>query len=509
MKTVPILVICLAVSLILGASWFWSVPLAGDDGSYSYRSARWIAENGMPFIPSGVEKGEQANGHPTLFFWLWAVFMRLFGNSLMTARILPTLATWLTLAGTWKFACTLSRDRLSGIMAAAGLLACPMFLAQGFRPLPDMCFAAAAVWSLFCFSRGRVTQAVLLCILAVLFREQGVLLACSFLLADLVKERRFRSRMLLWGLPLAVLAGHYLLNFLVNGHCVDPRHIADAADSHPAEGILYWLGYFSGHLLGEDYRWFPICTGLALALSGPDRRLTLAAAAALIAPVFFHGGHPLPYLLLLAALGAWVLWSRKRMPTLPVLAVLVFCSSLVVFFTLLTLVSPDPPHDLFRYLLGAYPGMMALLAAWLTGAGRRTAILVWSLFMVGSLASFGAVRSDWQVEDSPLGQVIAVRMREAIMASENPYLERMDFLLDPALGFVDEARPFCDSVRGQVISSGSIRGIVLPPNYRFASDDTVYHWSYGRLHVFALGIAPRETHSPEPHTPPQEPRSDR
>jgi len=494
MRTWHIILLCLAVSAILGACWFWRVPLNGDASAYSYSSARWISENGLQPVPAGLEKGEQAQGHPTLFFWLWAVFMRLFGDCVMTAKILPTLAVGMALAGTWKLASSISTDRLAGVMAATALLASPLFLAQGFRPLSDTAFTAAAVWSLYSFSRGRFLAAALLCALAVEFREQGILLAGSLFLSDLISVRRFRLRMLLWGIPVAVLAGSFVLNYLANGFFIDPRHFADAVRNHAQGSLDFWLSHFSGHLLGEDFRWFPISVVLALMLAGTARKLTLPVAAVLLSPVLFHDSLSVAYLITLSVMYAWYLWSRRRMPARLTLAVLLFCVFMVVFFTLLTLVSPDPPHDLLRYLLGVYPGMIALLVAGLLRTGRRIALPVWGIFVAATLACVGAVRLNWQEEDSLMGQVIAVELREAIAASDNPYLLRPEFLSEPALGYVDEPMSFMNGVRGQFVMCSEADANSIPEGYCF-TNDTVFCWRYGFLSVLSLQIAPiREIH---------------
>jgi 4-amino-4-deoxy-L-arabinose transferase-like glycosyltransferase len=496
MRTLHIILLCMAVSAILGACWFWSVPLYGDASAYGLPSAKWISQNGMQLIPAGSERGEQAQGHPALYFWLWAVFIRLFGNSLMTAKILPTIAVGLALAGTWKLASSMSRDRLAGAMAAAALLASPLFLAQGFRPLSDTAFAAATVWSLYSFSRGRLLATALLCALAVEFREQGILLAGSLFLSDLISERRFRPRMLLWGIPFAVLAGSFVLNYLANGFFIDPRHLADAVRSHAPGSLDFWLGHFSGHLLGEDYRWIPISVVLALMLAGNARKLTLPVAAILLSPVLFHDSLPVAYLITLSVMYAWYLLIRRRMPSRLTLAVLLFCALMVVFFTLLTLVSPDPPHDLFRYLLGVYPGMIAILAARLLSNGRRIALPVWGIYVAATLACVGAVRRNWQEEDSLMGQVLALELREAIAASDNPYLLRPEFLSETALGYVDEPRSFLKGVRGQLVICSEADANSIPEGYSF-TNDTVFCWRYRSLIVLSLQIAPIREAAPD------------
>ena len=299
MKTGYIVSVCFLVSVVLGLIWFWQAPLMGDDGAYAYRTANWISGNGLPPFAAGTERGEQAMGHPVLFFWLWAVFIKLFGNSLITAKILPTIATALALSGTWKLATSFSRDRLVGVMATLGLLATPVFVTQMFRPLPDMAFTAAVAWSLYQCSRNRFIPALLLACLATALKEQGILLAGSLFLCDLLTTRRFRARMFLWLSPILVLAVTFLSNYIANGYLCYHRHFSLDTQSIDltANWFRYWLGYFGGNMLGADYRWIPVSVALALVLSARRTTLTLPVIAALLSPVLFYGNHTAVYTL--------------------------------------------------------------------------------------------------------------------------------------------------------------------------------------------------------------------
>jgi hypothetical protein len=492
MRTGVLALVCLAASVVLGLAWFWQVPLMGDDGSYAYRTANWISDHGLPPFAAGTERGEQAMGHPVLFFWLWAVCISLFGNSLLTARILPTIATTLVLAGTWKLASSFSRDRLVGMMAVLGLLASPVFITQMFRPLPDMAFTAAVVWSLYHCSRNRFLPALLFACLAAALKEQGILLAGALFLCDLLTTRRFRPRMLLWLSPLLVLAMTFLSNLLANGYICYASHFSlnTQTISPPPNWFRYWLGYFGGNILGADYRWIPVSVALALVLAEGRARLTLPVIAALLAPALFHGGHTAVYTVLIGTLYLWAIRVRRRLPRkitavsvmLPVLTVL-FLVGLVPF-------THGSNHDLMRYVLAVYPPLMVLLASRILSAGWGTALPVWGIFLLASLSGAGHVGPEvWQSEDSPLGLVMAVEYRGAIEASDNPFTVREGVLEDPALGFVDTPRGFREGAQGQLIVSCPLELEGLPDGYRLTGD-TLYSWKHEDLYVVSLQMVP-------------------
>lgn len=492
MRSGPLILLCVVIAVGLGLAWFWQVPLMGDDGAYAYRTATWLSENGLPFVAAGTERGEQAMGHPVLFFWLWASCISLFGNSLITAKILPTIATAMALAGTWKLAAAFSRDKFAGAMATLGLLATPVFLTQMFRPLPDVAFTAAVAWSLYFCSRNRFLPALLLAILATALKEQGVLLAGSLLICDLLTTRRFHPRMLLWLCPLLVLAATCLSNLLVHGWLLYPTHFS--LDSQtiqlPDNWFRYWLGFFGGHLLGADSRWIPVTVALALVLSARRTRLTLPVVATLFSPVLFFGNHTAVYTLLLGALSIWAIITRGRLPAKISAVALLLPAVTILFLVGLVPFTTGSNHDLMRYTLSAYPPMMALLASRLLSAGRGFAFTVWGIFLAGSLSAVphrgpGA----WQFEDSPLGLVMAVEYREAVEASENPFTVREGVLEDPALGFVEAPRPFRPGEPGQLIVSDALELEGLPAGYTLTGD-TVYAWEHDGLSVLALQMVP-------------------
>jgi len=464
----------------------------GDDGAYAFRTASWISENGLVPYAAGPGRGEQAMGHPILFFWLWAALIRLFGNTLAVARILPTIATTLALAGTWKLAETLSRDRLAGAVATLGLLATPVFATQMFRPLPDVAFVAVSAWATLFFFRNRLLPALLLTCLAAALKEQGALLAVVFLAGDIVGARRFRPGMLLWLCPLLVTGITLLSNLLVNGYVVYRSHftLETSSVALPHNWFRYWLGYFGGGLLGWNYRWIPVSVALAVVLSARRERLSLPVIAALLSPALFLDSHTFVYTLLVGALALLAVAYRGGLRGRIETVSLLMPAAPVVFLLALVPFTAGSNHDLLRYLLGAFPLLMALLVSRLLSAGRGIALPVWGAFVAASLSTFGRVcPGAWQFEDSPVGLAASVAFREAVAASENPFTQRDGILEEPALGFVDSPRPFREGAPGEFVLFDPIELEGLPEGYALTGD-TVYEWRHRGLSVLSLGMVP-------------------
>lgn len=491
--TIIVVVICLLIAGFLLAAWFGQVPVMGDAIGYGYNSAHWMASNGLQPVPAGEGRGEQAMGHPAIFFWLWAVLMRLFGNTLLTAKLLPTVAAGFALAGTWKFAENISRDRMTGPMAALALLASPLFLAQAFNPLPDSAHLAAVAWSLYFFSRGDRFKAALLCVVATVFREQGIFLGASYILADLTRYRKLRFKsILLYSSPLLVIIVTGLLNLKVNGYFFFATYLGETSPMLEEGWLINRLRFFAGHILGEDFRWVPVSACLALIFSQKNHRLGFEAILILLLPSILFPPIRNSYLAAVLILYGWSLFKRKQLPSAVTVAGLSFIAILVAFHVLIVATAPDPALNLFRYVFGAYVPFIALLAAGIFKAGRRIAVPVWLLYCVLTFFSANTVKYIWQPDSSPMGLVEVVKYREAISVSDNPYTPNQWILSESALGYVDEAVTFNPEHPGHIVVSTfeaapEIVFRLIPQGYSLTGD-TAYVWREQGLIVLSLGI---------------------
>jgi len=479
--------LCFGVAASLALIWFGSVPLFGDEIGYGYSAASWIARNSLALVPAGTGRGEMGQGHPAMFLWLWALLMRVFGDTLATARILPTIAAGFGLLGTYGLGRELSGSERVGTMAALGLLASPLFLAQAFRALPDTAHMAAIAWATVFYIRGRRLKAALLIALAAVFRQPGLILAAAFFLTDLLSTRKLRPGLLIWLLPLAVPLVNGLMHLSVNGFFVFPQYLgASSPELHP-NWLAERVRLFSGHLLGEDFRWFPISAALAYSFHRAGRRPGIGFIAALALPALLHPPSRLAvtagFLLLLGVL----LLVERRPPRAAVTAQILFIGLIVAFHILLVAVGPDPFLNLFRYVLGTYPPLMALLATALQKAGKAVSSFIWILFCVASATCITAVRHPWQPDATVAGLLEARAVRSALASVENPVHPDDRIVTNPALGYVEEplgtGRP---GVINLIIltADNHLCLDLLPRGYVFTGN-TSYRWALGGLSVTA------------------------
>lgn len=479
--------LCFTMAAGLGLFWLGTYPLFGDEVGYGYPSSSWIERNSMAPVPAGDGRGEQAMGHPALFFWLWALLIRIGGDTLFTARILPTLATGFALAGTWNLGRELGGSGRVGLMAVTGLLVSPLFLAQAYRALPESAHLASIVWALVFYSREQRLGAALSAVLATCFRFQGVFLGAAFLLADLMDERRLRWNLALWLSPLLVPVATGLLNLAANGYFFFPAHLGTPSEALAPGWILERLRYFTGHIMGEDFRWFPISVALAGMFLGRGKPGVLFFGVIAL-PALLHPPTRLAVSLGFPAFYILHLILRRRLPSPATTAMLLFSGSLVAFHVFIVAFSPDTTMNLFRYIIGVYPVIVLLPAMAVARLGRKTSWSVWGAFCLASATCLTAVRHPWQSEATVAGQLEAGAVREAVQRVPSPYHPDPRITSIPTLGYVN--RPEAGS-RDEVINIivGSIDQAhidrLLPEGYGYTGD-TTFLWTHEGLIVSAL-----------------------
>jgi hypothetical protein len=498
-----------ALAAVVLFTVFSDLPVFGDAAAYGYSTARWIADHGMTPIPAGDGRGEQAMGHPALYFWLWALLMEVFGDHIWVAHLLPALSTFVAVLGTWRLAEKLA-GRAAGLWSAAGLIASPLFLAQCMQPLQDTAFAGFAALSLAAWAGGDRRLAVLWCTLAAICREQALLLAASLLVADLLTRRR--DRILgasVFLIPLLVPLVTGLANLAVNGYFFFGSYLGE-----PAPLQQGWLAgrlrFFAGHLLAGDGRWILMTVAVAASLARFSRsRLPAAAVLMLLAPALLW---PPERLLFLAVAGVFiilVILKAGSMPGRTGLAMAFFIASMILFHVLIVAIAPDPQLDLYRYLLGAYPAVLAGGMTLLRRAGGVRLLHNVAAVFVFVTALSGRASSWVQPDSTPAGLVQVAWVREAAEAAASagdtviiapPELPK---LLEPGLGYVSSPVACRTILEGELLPAGTDYTVILtnaehydpgfvrvlmaavPPG---SYVDTLRTWSAGPFRTTLLGI---------------------
>jgi 4-amino-4-deoxy-L-arabinose transferase-like glycosyltransferase len=447
-----------------------SLPVFGDAVGYSHRTADWIADSGMQLIPSGTERGAQGMGHPAAYFWIWALLMRIFGDTVQVAHLLPAFFTAMAVFSTWLLVSRLA-GRAAGFWASVTLAASPLFLAQSLQPLQDIPFAAFAALSLRSYAKGRSLQASAWCAAAVVCREQALLLAACFIAAEVVYSGlRNPRKLLLYASPVLVLVVNGLANLAVNGFFMWNTYLGDSPGL-PHGWLADRIRHFAGHLYAGDGRWILVTACLAAGLIRVSRsRLPAASALMLLSPALLFPPERLAWLAAAALGGLILLLRRGELPGRTGFVILLFPVLMVAFHVLVVLVSPDADLDLYRYLIGAYPAFLAGCYLLLRREGGAGAVhLAGGLAVLFTFLS-GTVVRDWRYPDStqaflrlPYAERDMIRLAGSIGDTLLVPPADFDRFTDPALGYAENPLPTIALEPGMALSPGSPGYSVLIP----------------------------------------------
>jgi hypothetical protein len=196
------------------------VPYFYDEAWSYFPAIKKMADHIPTLLPGGYLSISDCKGHPQLFYFLSAIWMKTVGGTIWLTRLFPLLLSLTLLIVVFR-----GMEKISGRDAAfyaSWLIAVQsMFLAQSILLLPEIMMTLFLVIALFAFQRGKFIWYGFAASLMVLTKETSILFALLFGLIFLVRlikpENRngIRLKTLLWiMLPgfvyAAFLFSHYL-----------------------------------------------------------------------------------------------------------------------------------------------------------------------------------------------------------------------------------------------------------------------------------------------------------
>ncbi|HOP27486.1 MAG TPA: hypothetical protein PLM22_09860 [Candidatus Sabulitectum sp.] len=471
------LLAALASVAVLYLLVYSDMPIYGDAWGYGYNCARWISDNGLPLVPSGTGRGETAMGHGAFYFWMWAVTMKVFGNTVSIAHLLPAVFTFITLAGMGKLADDLGGRELS-VLSTIALLASPLFLAQTFRPLPIAAGMAGSVWGLYFFRGGRYLQASAAMVFAVMMRQQAMVVPFSCILASfLIMGRKTPRGIFLLLFPFLVPVIIVLSNYLVNGFLFVSGNDPGINQPFSLGLFLHRLKFF-GFLLTGHYRWLPVAFGLGFLYR---RRAGTAAGVAIGVLLAVLGAlerfqNYFTIVLILALLCLGFLERKKLEPLHVALALIPFL--MILSFSMIVFAAASVMQfNFFRYLLAAYPALVAGMMWMLHGNGWKGRAVAGAFLLLTAWGNTG-IRYEATYTDTTLAGYSAplLVMRDAgswAAAKDVPTVALnavTGHFDDPALGYTE--RPLEVIMPGELLRTEApgLYAVVIPPLLPWGDD---------------------------------------
>ncbi|PQJ09698.1 hypothetical protein CJD36_017355 [Flavipsychrobacter stenotrophus] len=210
---------------------FMALPYYYDEAWPYAVAIRTVHANGLSLLPTALDP-ELSRGHPVMFHFLGASWMRVFGTSLWSGHSFAMVISVLTAVFTYKFGQRFFSDRI-GAVAVLLLISQALFISHSAFLLPEM---PMALWTILCFwfFFRRKKVAFVICAAAMLLtKESGAVLICSLALSELVdffmgKERKFIDlvkRELLIGYPVAIAFIYFLAQKIIYGWFLFPFYM--------------------------------------------------------------------------------------------------------------------------------------------------------------------------------------------------------------------------------------------------------------------------------------------
>lgn len=230
LKKTPIIAVisaCLALIVIkfntLHLPHFWDEAFP-----YSYAITH-MTENGPSILSNGAPS-ILTTGHPLLYYYLQATWNGIVGESMALQRILPLIFSLTLLIFTFLVGKSMFNQKV-GAGATLLLLAQNIFLAQSAFQLPEILLALLFMASVYFRIEKRKLGFIISSSLLLLTKEPAVVLLGILFLYDfliLQKESNFLKRISnSWSyfIPIAVMIGFYLHQYVVQGWVLFPRHV--------------------------------------------------------------------------------------------------------------------------------------------------------------------------------------------------------------------------------------------------------------------------------------------
>lgn len=168
-----------------------SLPYYWDEAWSYARAIIHMSQDGLTLLPGNTDV-ELTRGHPLLFYFLSALWMKIVGSGLIANHIFPLITSVFCIL-VFFFFCKNFFNITTAYLAVLLLIAQQIFLAQSTMLLPEIMLALLSVISVYAYFRKRWFVFVLSATCMVLTKESGLVLALVFLFDHFIITLFFRD----------------------------------------------------------------------------------------------------------------------------------------------------------------------------------------------------------------------------------------------------------------------------------------------------------------------------
>ncbi|MBI2271220.1 MAG: glycosyltransferase family 39 protein, partial [Bacteroidetes bacterium] len=253
-----ILLLLIIVAFIIVKIPYLSLPYYWDE-AWVYGSAiRAMEAAHISLLPDALPV-HYSRGHPLLFHFTGALWLRVFGTSLMASHIFALLISVALIVSIYYFVKNIFSKRAS-LLACLFIVLQPIFLAQSVLVLPEIMLSLFSLLTLYFFIQQKWIGYLITGTLALYTKETGIVAIAAAITCQLTdilflkrKEDVLKSKLaglLITTFPLALITFFFIIQKQVNGWYFFPEHIdflshdlktfSDRLVAFSAQLFVYW-----------------------------------------------------------------------------------------------------------------------------------------------------------------------------------------------------------------------------------------------------------------------------
>lgn len=207
------------------------LPFIWDEAWVYGPAVRLMAQTGLSFLPDSLPVGLY-RGHPLLFHFLNASWLKIFGNTLESVHLFNLLVSCALIFAVFMF-CKKYYSEKAGVAASFALCLQPVFIAQSTLALPEVMLALFCLLALYAFLQNNYAWYFVFACAATLTKETGIaiILACGLIyFIREIRQVTGKFPLFLFGLvkitlPVIPLIAFLIIQYKMHGWFLFPEHI--------------------------------------------------------------------------------------------------------------------------------------------------------------------------------------------------------------------------------------------------------------------------------------------